>query len=197
MLEQVLRTPYQRLFVDHFASIIRYNVTPIQVTCFGALIGVFTLPALAYQHNYLAILFLLISGYCDTLDGTIARIRQTCSAWGSVLDIMADRGVEFAVILGLWMINPFERSFLCIMLLGSIFLCVTSFLVVGIFTPNHSDKNFYYSPGLIERPEAFLFFIFMILIPSYFILLSIVLIVLIFITTFIRIYEFSQSDFAR
>lgn len=77
-------------------------------------------------------------------------------------------------------------------MLTSILLCVTSFLVVGIFTEKQTEKSFYYSPGLIERGEAFFFFILMILFPSYFVLLSSLFILLVLLTTAIRVVQFAN-----
>ncbi|WBV63947.1 CDP-alcohol phosphatidyltransferase family protein [Legionella pneumophila 130b] len=115
------------------------------------------IPALWLNLPYLAISLLLLSGYCDTLDGTIARLTNHSSDWGSVLDIMTDRVVEVGVVFALWAINPNERGLGSLLMMASILLCITSFLVVGIFKTNDSEKSFHYSPGLIERAEAFVF----------------------------------------
>ncbi|NCT57292.1 MAG: hypothetical protein GW760_06250 [Legionella sp.] len=76
-----------------------------------------------------------------------------------MLDITTDRFVEFVVLLALWSVSPQERGFCAILMLGSILLCITSFLIVGIFTANDSDKGFRYSPGIMERAEAFSFLV--------------------------------------
>ena len=79
-------------------------------------------------------------------------------------------------------------------MLGSILLCVTSFLVVGIFSENSSKKGFYYSPGLIERLEAFIFFICMLVLPMYFEALSIIFTILVVMTTVIRVMQFRTQS---
>lgn len=63
-------------------------------------------------------------------------------------------------------IAPQERGLWCMLTLGSMLLCITSFLVVGIFTENQSQKSFHYSPGLMKRAEAFSFFIAMMIWPA-------------------------------
>lgn len=194
MLEQYVRHYYQRHFVDHVATIIGNKFTPTQVTILGGLIGCLVPFAIYYQQLFLALSLLLISGFLDTLDGTIARMQHQVSDVGSLLDIFMDRVVEFAVIMGLWFCAPSERSLMCLMMLGSIFLCVTSFLTVGIFSNNQSAKSFHYSPGLIERPEAFIFFALMLIIPDYFFVLSLTFTVLVCVTTYLRIYEFVKKQ---
>lgn len=193
MLERVIRKPYQIIFVDWIAKRLIPYVTPMHVTFAAGMFGLITLFALMLGHSTVAVIFMLLSGYCDTLDGTLARITQSSTAVGSVLDIFMDRCVELFIILGIWSVEPTTRSLLCLLMLGSIFLCVTSFLVVGIFTPNESEKGFYYSPGLIERAEAFAFFIALILMPQHFTLLASFFCILVMMTTVIRLYEFYRS----
>lgn len=192
MLEQSIRKHYQHWLVDPVADRIHMIISPIHITLMSLIAGFLVIPALLMNHTVLAISFLLFSGYLDTLDGTVARQSNKTSALGSVCDIMADRTVEFSVIFGLWLVNMPDRSLMCILMLGSILLCITSFLVVGIFTPNTSNKEFYYSPGLIERAEAFIFFTLMILLPAYFTHLSCLFISLVMITTMVRLHEFKK-----
>lgn len=194
MLEHIIRKPYQVLLVDKVAHRLNSHITPLQITLLGGVFGLATATALTFHHGVIAIIFLLFSGYCDTLDGTLARISRQESPAGSMFDILTDRIVEFAVILGLWFVEPTFRSLSCILMLGSILLCVTSFLTVGIFTTNSANKSFYYSPGLMERTEAFIFFILMILMPSHFTLIASIFSLLVILTTIIRCYEFATQS---
>ena len=76
-------------------------------------------------------------------------------------------------------------------MLGSVLICITSFLVVAIVSDNQSEKSFYYSPGLMERAEAFIFFILMIWLPQYFSFLSMSFIILVSYTALKRVYDYS------
>ena len=193
MLEQLLRPHYQRWLVDPVANMLHPTIKPNTVTGVSGLFGIMIIPALIYHQPYFALFFLTISGYLDTLDGTIARQMNAASPIGTIVDIMTDRMVEIAVILGLCLVDLPARSFMGLLMLASILLCITSFLVVGIFTQNHSEKGFYYSPGLIERAEAFIFFGMMMLLPSQFNFLAILFSCLVALTAMIRIYEFSRT----
>ncbi len=190
MLEQAVRGYYQKICVDPIAYVLQHEITPNKVTYLSGIIGLLVLPALYCNQVALAIILLLVSGYCDTLDGTLARLKQSSSKWGNVLDITVDRVVEIAVVLALFLVAPDSRGFWCIMMLGSMLLCLTSFLVVGIFTENYTGKGFHYSAGLMERAEAFLFFIAMMLWPSAFNYLAALFTVLVFYTAAVRLYEF-------
>ena len=112
-------------------------------------------PLLAFGFSWCAWIFLVFSGFLDTLDGSIARHRKMSSDSGAVFDITADRLVEFAVILGLYFVDPSQRGLYSLLMLGSILICITSFLVVGMSLQNKTEKSFFYSPGLIERTKPF------------------------------------------
>lgn len=194
MIENKLRPLYQKFLVDPIVKQMVNRCTPNQITLASCILGIGVIPALLLQQPILATILLLLSGYCDTLDGSLARLKEQSSNVGTVLDIMSDRLVEFAVIFALFSLDPVHHGLGAIMMLGSILLCVTSFLVVGIFTPNDSHKGFHYSPGLMERAEAFIFFIAMIWLPQYFNLLSSIFCILVLWTAYLRIQEFIQQS---
>jgi len=195
MLDSNLITPYQKAFILPILRLkIFKNIHPNIITFLSCLFGVFSFFFIILNHKYLAVLSLLTSGYFDTLDGSIARYYNNKSNIGSVLDIFSDRLVELLVIIALFLQGPSSRAVLSIIMLGSCYLCITSFLVVGIFTQNETKKSFHYSAGIIERTEAFIFFIAMILFGKYFQILSISFSILVFFTAFIRIYEFVKMN---
>ncbi len=85
-----------------------------------------------------------------------------------------------------------QHSLVCLLMLASIALCTNSFLVAGIFNKNHSDKSFHYSPGLMERAEAFIFFILMMALPAQFNLLGYLFVLLVTLTACLRLLEMYQ-----
>lgn len=195
MLEHITRSQYQKHLVEPILFLIPLKISPIHLTALSAVVGISFIPALLFSPAWFAVIILLFSGYLDTLDGSLARSRNQCSDLGSVLDIMADRIVECAVMLAFFLRAPTDAASVMAMLIASL-LCITSFLVVGIFEKNQSNKSFHYSPGLIERAEAFIFFIAMTLLPSYFAILAIAYTILVVWTAVIRIKEFSMLSYA-
>ncbi len=192
MIDSYGRTFYQKLIIDPVLPMFSF-FSPIKVTFFALITGISVLPLLATKYAIAAFFMLLFSGFLDTLDGSIARFKNQTTPFGTVFDIVGDRIVEFSVILGLYLYQPEERSLSCLLMLGSILLCITSFLVVGIFTQNKTEKSFHYSPGIIERAEAFIFFSIMILFPASFSIVSYLFMVLVFLTTLIRLFQFARS----
>lgn len=195
MIESTFRKIYQTYCIDPLLKVgLFQKIHPILLTCIGCLIGVSIFPLLAFHLKFAALLFLVISGYLDTLDGSVARLYGKTSNLGAALDIVSDRIVESSIILGLFFVDPVSRAFPSLLMLGSILICVTSFLIVGVFSQNSSQKSFHYSPGLIERAEAFLFFAAMIVFPGVFALLAYAFSALVLLTSLIRMLQFSNAD---
>ncbi len=193
MLETHLRHHCQRLFIDPVVKFIAKYSNANFVTFLSLLFGVLVLFSTISHHKLIAIIFLLLSGYCDMLDGSIARYCGQNSVLGCVFDIVADRLVEFVIILGLFLYEP-TRGLLCILILGSILFCITSFLVIGIFSENDGHKSFFYSVGLMERAEAFIFFGAMIIWPHAFTYLATAFIILVSYTAIQHIWKFAVYD---
>lgn len=194
MIDSNLRNPYQRLIITPLLKWgIVTRISPNMFTLCGTVTGLIIPLCLYFQSSFWALFFLGFSGFFDTLDGSLARHLGKVTPKGAVLDITSDRFVEFAIILGLYFQAPEGRGLILLGMLGAIFLCVTTFLVVGIFQENSSEKSFHYSPGLIERGEAFIFFALMILFPSIFAPLALLFIGLTFLTAYRRIYQFIKN----
>ncbi len=193
MLEAHLRTFYQPVMTAPFIKKIANYIEPEQLTYAGCFFGIAVIPALIFHAPLLAISLLLLSGCLDMLDGAVARAAKKQSTRGAVLDIVSDRIVEWSVMAGLILCDPGTRAIYGFIMLGSCYICITSFLVVGIFTPNQDQKGFYYSPGLMERAEAFIFFILMIGMPRLFPLLAILFSALVLYTAYVRVHEFVQQ----
>lgn len=196
MLEKHLRSYYQFIFADPIAKKIRdwSSLSPSHITIIGCLIGILSGVAIGFGSLWIALSSLFLSGYLDTLDGTLARLKNQSSPVGGALDIVSDRVVEFSIIFGLYALHAETRAIFSLFMLGSILICVTSFLVVGIFSENTSQKSFYYSQGLIERGEAFLFFTLMIILPNSFPLLAIIFSLLVTLTAMLHLYQFAQNQ---
>jgi phosphatidylglycerophosphate synthase len=104
------------------------------------------------------ILLLTISAALDALDGTLARETGQATLLGGVSDLVADRVVESAVIIGIaW---PYPALYLpALTLVASWYVNITVFLAVGAALERHGPKLIDYPPGILERTEALLFLI--------------------------------------
>lgn len=195
MIETAFRKTYQKLCIDPLLhrSILQ-RIHPNAMTVAAGLVGISVLPCLAWNKPLCALCCLVFSGFLDTLDGSLARALRKASARGAVLDILTDRIVECAIILGLFFASPASRSIATLFMLSSVLICVTSFLIVGIFTANQSEKSFHYSPGLIERAEAFVFWGAMIIWPALFSYLAWAFSALVCLTAAMRTFQFLKNN---
>jgi archaetidylinositol phosphate synthase len=81
----------------------KIGLTPNTISVIG--IALALLSALAYtsgqQNLLLAVVLLLASGYCDILDGALARLCQKTTPFGGFLDSLLDRYADSAVYIGI------------------------------------------------------------------------------------------------
>jgi phosphatidylglycerophosphate synthase len=188
MIEQKLRPFVQNVLVDSVARFLADKCKPNTITILSFVVGLFS-AICVFVNPYLSIVLLLLSGYFDVLDGSLARLRESSSNIGTMLDILSDRFVESFMIISIFVYQP-QLAWVGLLMMMSILVCISSFLLLGIFTQNDTHKSFYYSPGLIERAETFLFFIAMIIFPSLVFYLGLIYTVLVLWTTGYRCYEF-------
>jgi len=194
MLEYFTRPFTQKYLFNRLANKIPNQIHPNIITLLAILSGIATAFLLYYNKIYAATVALILSGSLDILDGIFARLQGKSSNLGAALDIIGDRIVEFSVIFGLFLLNPVTRALPVIIMLGSVLICITSFLIVGIFTENNSQKSFYYHIGLMERAEAFIFFILMMIFPQAFNVLAWTFSSLVLLTAIIRFFQFAFSN---
>lgn len=83
----------------------KVGLTPNMVSAIG--IGLAFLSAWVYtawqthtRYLLLAALLLLLSGFCDTLDGALARLHGQATAFGGFLDSLLDRYADAAIYVG-------------------------------------------------------------------------------------------------
>jgi archaetidylinositol phosphate synthase len=194
MIDSCTQYYFKKIFVSPIVRILPEKVTPNQLTLLAGCFGVLVIPLLYFRFSIIACVAIIISGYIDNLDGALAASRRQTTNTGALFDVTVDRLVEFSVILGLYLYNPDPRGFLCILMLGSMLICITTFLGTGIFSINDSEKSFKYNKGLIERTETFILFILLILLPEYFVILSLLYTVLILLTACLRIKSFIKEE---
>lgn len=193
MIEQKIRPFFQKYFVDNVANKLDERISPNSITLLSLFLGLLSAMTLFIDVSASVVLFLL-SGYLDILDGSIARVADKSSDFGTMLDILSDRFVECFIIIAIFIRQP-ELAIAGLFMMMSVIVCISSFLLVGIFSQKESHKSFYYSAGFMERAETFVFFVIMMIYPDTVLLLSVVFIILVLWTTFYRAYEFYKHQY--
>jgi archaetidylinositol phosphate synthase len=103
-----LKKKVQQMLTSQAAAAHKLGLTPNKVSVIGFILALASAAAYAMAQNYvwlllLATVLLLASGFCDTLDGIIARTFNQTTVFGgffdSVLDRYADAAVFSAIII--------------------------------------------------------------------------------------------------
>ncbi len=166
MIETHMRHKAQPIFNFLGKFFIKNKVTPNHITCaaffFGALAGI----CIAYNCLTAAFLFLMLSGLCDIMDGTVARLSNCSAQFGAYMDLVADRMVEVFIIVGFTISYP-QHYLAYIIFLGAVMLHFSTFVVAGSLFPNMGKKSMHYDASIVERAEAFIIFFAMLIFPDY------------------------------
>jgi len=110
---------------------IKAGLTPNQISALGVAFAVvsglsYWLAGTAFRNEHwtilmiLAPLFLLISGFCDALDGALARLHGETTVFGGFLDSLLDRYADAAIYIGIIMGRLCDIEWGVIALVGSL-----------------------------------------------------------------------------
>ncbi len=131
------------------------GLTPNAVSFIGIVLALFA--ALAYAMGRemlpLAAVLLLLSGYCDVLDGAMARICKKATPLGGFLDSLLDRYADSAVFIGIILSGLCHFLWVSMALAGSLLVSYTRARAESINIKMESV-------GLAERAERILIIFF-------------------------------------
>jgi archaetidylinositol phosphate synthase len=111
-----LKKKVQQMLTSQAKAAHKIGLTPNKVSIIGFILALSSATAYAFTPNQpswlllLATLFLLASGFCDALDGIIARNFQQATVFGGFFDSVLDRYADAAVYAGIiiaGLCNPF------------------------------------------------------------------------------------------
>ena len=100
-----LKKKVQQMLASEAKAAHSLGLTPNMVSVIGLALSLFSAAAYAVALNQplwllLATILLLASGFCDTLDGVLARNYQQATPFGGFLDSLLDRYADAAVYAG-------------------------------------------------------------------------------------------------
>lgn len=164
MIDTHARRHFAKLFLWAAKGLSCLHVKPLHVTSAALIVGLIGALCFYVGFHISSFVLLWLSGFLDVLDGELARLTDTKSQKGAVLDIFFDRIVEIAYIFAF----IHTASMLSLLSLSAcIILSLTLFLSVGAMSERKGKKAFYYQAGLMERTEGFILFSMMILFPTH------------------------------
>lgn len=100
-----LKKKVQQMLASEAKAARKIGLTPNMLSAIGLALALFSAVAYAMAQNQpllllLATILLLTSGFCDTLDGVLARLYQQASVFGGFSDSLLDRYADAAVYAG-------------------------------------------------------------------------------------------------
>lgn len=164
MIESHIRAKVQPYF-DHLGTTLG-AISPNSITIAAFITGVLSGIFVSADFRISALFFLITSGLLDVLDGTVARLTGTSHPAGAYIDLISDRMVEAAFIIGLSIRYP-QYAFAYILFLASVLLHFATFVSAGALFKNEGHKSMHHDHSVIERAEAFIVFALLLLFPAY------------------------------
>jgi CDP-diacylglycerol--glycerol-3-phosphate 3-phosphatidyltransferase len=168
------------------------GITPNALTFINLALNIIAAYVIATGHFLLGGILVLVAGLFDLLDGALARFTKQTTRFGAILDSMADRISEAAVLLGLliWYI-PQEEASLEIVL---IFVVLIGSFLISYIRARAEGLGWQCQVGLFTRAERVIVLAIGLLINQIFIALC-VLVVFVFITVVQRlVYLWKQGN---
>jgi phosphatidylglycerophosphate synthase len=156
------------------ASLGRSGISADQVTIAGFLLGLAAAGAIALEHYWTGLLFVLASRLCDGLDGAVAR-HTAMTDRGGFLDIVLDFAFYAGVPLGFVLADPQANAIAGAVLIASFYVNGTTFLAYaamaarrGLAGEARGPKSLYFTTGLAEATETLALFALFCLFPGAF-----------------------------
>lgn len=165
MIETYVR-PRLQPFFDILGTFIAPYASPNTITIIALIFGLGAAGAIMTNNIGIGIICVLLSGMCDILDGTVARLTNTSSPRGAYIDLIIDRMVEAAIILG-FMIRYPQYHIAYTTFFVAVLLHFSTFIAAGALFKNEGNKSMHYDRSIVERAEAFVVFVLMLLFPNY------------------------------
>ncbi|MEM9104072.1 MAG: CDP-alcohol phosphatidyltransferase family protein [Pseudomonadota bacterium] len=136
------------------------GVSADTVTIVGCIIGLAAAFAI-WQHAYwTGLVLLLISRFCDGLDGAIAKATESTD-FGGYLDIVLDFVFYGAIPLGFILADPVANGIAGAVLIFSFYVNGSTFLAYAIMAERYDmhstvrgEKSLYFTTGLAEGTET-------------------------------------------
>lgn len=187
MLDAHLRIKIQPVF-ERTCTYIPKAITPNMITALALISGMSAAWAISGHYLGAALSLLWLSGICDVLDGTLARCQKTSTLRGSYIDLISDRMVESAIIIGFTFSYP-QYYWAYILFLIGVLLHFSTFLAMAALVENAGIKNIHYDRTIVERAEAFITFSLMLLFPNNLFWILMIFNVLVFGSALSRFYR--------
>lgn len=120
-----LKQKLQQMLAAEAKAAHKAGLTPNKISAIGIILAILSALAYTQWQNHplyllLATVLLLLSGFCDALDGATARLHQQTTTFGGYLDSLLDRYADAAVYMGIILSELCDAPWGLIALIGSL-----------------------------------------------------------------------------
>lgn len=148
----------QRGFMTLIAPLIRlftrWGLSPNAFTVAGVIITSFAAVAFFLEMPRLGGILILFGGFCDTIDGSLARNSGKESRFGALLDSSVDRYAEFVMLFGIGGFFLMTRDFVSS---AVTFLALCGSFMVSYTRARAESLGLGAKVGMMQRPERIVF----------------------------------------
>jgi CDP-diacylglycerol--glycerol-3-phosphate 3-phosphatidyltransferase len=150
LIPQMLQDRFTNSLLPLVNRCSKWGLSPNAVTIAGVVITLFGAAAFVMGYLRLAGILTLLGGFCDTLDGSIARTSGRASRFGALLDSAVDRYAEFIMYLG---IGAYFILFEDYSTAAGNFLALCGSFMVSYTRARAESLGFEAKLGFMQRPE--------------------------------------------
>jgi CDP-diacylglycerol--glycerol-3-phosphate 3-phosphatidyltransferase len=150
LIPQSLQDSFIKLLSPLISVLSKLRLSPNSYTIAGFMITALGAAAFLTGYIRLAGVFILLGGFCDTIDGLIARTTGKASRFGALLDSSFDRYTEFIMFSGIaaYFIHLDDYGTLV-----GVFLALCGSFMVSYTRARAESLRFDANSGIMQRPE--------------------------------------------
>jgi CDP-diacylglycerol--glycerol-3-phosphate 3-phosphatidyltransferase len=150
LIPQSLQDHFIKLLTPLTALFSKWGLSPNFFTVAGVVITSLGAAACVMGYIRLAGILILMGGFCDTIDGSLARTTGKASRLGALFDSVVDRYSEFIMYLGIgaYFINIEDYS-----TAAGTFLALCGSFMVSYARARAESLGFEAKLGFMQRPE--------------------------------------------
>jgi len=130
-----------------------FGVSPMLVSLFGLVFSLYGAIIVARGSLFWGGVWLIVSGLCDVLDGSLARARHQESRFGAFIDSTFDRVSEFAYFSGLIVYYITRPQGYSIFLIVLVVVVLGASFLISYARARLEGLGYECKVGMMERPE--------------------------------------------
>jgi len=147
-----IKTRLRALLDPAVLALSRLGVPPLAVTLIGLALGLAGAVFIARGSLFIGGVILIVSGVCDTLDGSLARRTARESVFGAFIDSTIDRITEIAVF-GALIVYSFDLGAGGRLEVIACLVAITGSFLTSYTRARAEGLGFECRVGWLERPE--------------------------------------------